>query len=69
MDAYNRSQAKIIALEEDLREAKKICDVWKCKAMIAEQQKDEVLTKISNILKTINLVSCLGDCSAHKHAT
>ncbi len=35
-------QAKLISLEEDLSQARKACDVWRCKAMVAEQQRDEV---------------------------
>lgn len=35
-------QAKIMSLEEDLSQARKACDVWRCKAIMAEQQRDEV---------------------------
>lgn len=41
---YGRNQVKLAALEEDVREIKKICEAWRCKAMIAEQQRDEVRT-------------------------
>lgn len=35
-------QAKLQSLEEDLSQARKACDAWRCKAMVAEQQRDEV---------------------------
>ena len=36
-------QTKAVSLEEDLSQARKVCDVWRCKALMAEQQRDEVL--------------------------
>lgn len=36
-------QAKMLSLEEDLSQARSACDVWRCKAMVAEQQRDEVM--------------------------
>ena len=37
-------QTKAVSLEEDLSQARKVCDVWRCKALMAEQQRDEVLS-------------------------
>lgn len=36
-------QAKMLSLEEDLSQARSACDVWRCRAMVAEQQRDEVI--------------------------
>lgn len=36
-------QVKMANLEESLSQARKACDAWRCKALLAEQQRDEVI--------------------------
>jgi len=38
-------QTKVNSLEEDLSLARRTCEAWRTKAIIAEQQRDEVCTK------------------------
>ena len=36
-------QVKMANLEESRSQARKACDAWRCKALLAEQQRDEVI--------------------------
>jgi len=58
-------QTKAVSLEEDLTQARKVCDVWRCKALLAEQQRDEAVTRMAAMQSEINLLR--ESVSGHSH--
>lgn len=58
-------QTKAVSLEEDLSQARKVCDVWRCKALMAEQQRDEAVTRMAAMQSEINLLR--ESVSGHSH--
>lgn len=42
-------QVKMANLEESLSQARKACDAWRCKALLAEQQRDEAVSRIASL--------------------
>jgi len=58
-------QTKAVSLEEDLSQARKVCDVWRCKALMAEQQRDEAVTRMAAMQSEINLLR--ESVTGHSH--
>lgn len=58
-------QAKMLSLEEDLSQARSACDVWRCKAMVAEQQRDEAVATIAALQNEMRLLR--DSLSVHSH--
>ncbi|XP_046450769.1 RING finger protein unkempt-like isoform X4 [Daphnia pulex] len=63
-DAANH-QAKVLSLEEDLSQARNACDAWRCKAIVAEQQRDEAVARVTALQNEMRILR--DSISVHSH--